>query len=212
MLHSLLDTPFNIHLGIHIISLSSFCLTYFFFIWRTLSNLSLDPSLPFFHFLFPGSKQSHCDTAETKEQSIGKEMTTRKELSQTRGKGRGREGASCRHLTSSDQNSEADEVDVKYASNKSPHVPSPKLSYASILLTPVALIIFPCSSCQHLLFTPPPTTNPISPFPLRPRVALCFLSICSVHPSFPLCSFLPLSLSPPPLSPRPLASSLSPHY
>lgn len=71
-----------------------------------------------------GKKQSH----------MGEEMSRKKGQWSKQGE---REGMSCRQLTSSDQNSEVDQVDMKLASNKSP-LP-PRSFYASISL-PVGLL------------------------------------------------------------------------
>lgn len=89
------------------------------------------------------SGPGHCVTEETKKHGIGNGKKKRRVGQTKNGK-----GGSCRQLTGCDQNSEADQVDMKFVSNKSPLPPS---SHASILFTPGALIIFPCSSCQHLL-------------------------------------------------------------
>lgn len=83
-------------------------------------------------------------------------------------------GGSCRHLTSSDQNSEADQVDMKFASNKSPPTSLPQ---ALLCLS----FPYPCGSYHLSLFFMPASSfhtssnpSPISPFPSRPRVAFCF--------------------------------------
>lgn len=125
-------------------------------------------------------------------------------MEQTREKGK---GGSRRHLTISDQNSEADQVDMKFASNKS-SPPPPQAPLCLISLYPwgsyhLSLFLMPASSFHT-------SANPIlsSPFPLRPLVALCFTLFASYTP-LSHSVLTRLCRSPTLPSPRPFASSLS---
>lgn len=85
------------------------------------------------HFPFPFFPSHRSPImSQTKQRSMGGEMTGRKkgEGSQIKRKGR---GGGCRHLTSSDQNSEADQVDMKFASNKSAPLPPPPHPPSSLM-------------------------------------------------------------------------------
>ncbi len=114
-------------------------------------------------------------------------------------------GDGYRRLTTSDQNSEADQVDMKFASNKSP--PSQALLCLNSLYPwgsyHLSLFLMPASS-----FHTSSNHSRISLFPSRPWVALCFALFASYTPlshSALACLFC----SPAPPSQRPFASSLS---
>lgn len=106
-------------------------------------------------------------------------------------------GGSCRHLTSSDQNSEADQVDMKFVPPPPPPPPSsftpyPRGSYC------LSLFFMPASSLHT-------SSNPSPISPLRPRVALCFTLFASYTPLSPS-SLTCLFSSPTTSSLRPFAS------
>lgn len=108
----------------------------------------------------------------------------------------GKEG-SCRHLTSSDQNSETDQVDVKFvppSPSPSSFTPYPQGSYR-------LLLFFMPASSLHTSSNP----SPISP--LRPLIALCItLFLTPILLALLLLAFFPYPLHPPqgPLLPFPL--------
>lgn len=105
-------------------------------------------------------------------------------------------GGGCRHLTSSDQNSKADQVDMKFASNKStPLLTSSLMPQFSLPLGLLSSFPVPHANIffSHLL-QPQPHLS-ISLKAMRSSLPVCFL-----HPSFPLYSFArPLSQHTPPL-------------
>lgn len=121
---------------------------------------------------------SHCTSEETVEQCMRGEMTRRKG-GWIQGK-----GGSCRHLRSSNQNSEADQVDMKFVPPPPPPPPSSFTPYPQ------------GSYCLSLFFMPASplhmSSNPSPISPLWPRIARCFTLFASYNPpssSAPTCLF-----------------------
>lgn len=173
----------------------------------------LEPSFKFKPFLFRPLSLSHsftffCLTAvplchRRNKGAWERKWQGEKESGAKQGE---REGRHCTHLTSSDQNSEVDQVDMKFASNKSPPPPPQALLCLNSL--------YPWGSYHLSLFLTPASSfhtssnpSPISPFPLRPRVALCCTLFASYTP-LPHSALTCLFHSPAPPSLRPFASSL----
>lgn len=128
-------------------------------------------SLPFLHI-------SHFHSSPIVSQKKQWSNVKRAEMTRRKGEERFQRwskgiGGSCRHLTSSDQNSEVDQVDMKF-------VPSPP--------SPSSFTPYPQGSYRLLLFFMPASSlhtsfNPSHISPLRPLIALC-ITLRFLHPSF----------------------------
>ena len=205
----------HIHLGIHAVSLRDKSNSNCFILNQCLKFKPVPFRLSAVFFSLSFLSHRSPIMSQTKQRSTGGEMTRGKKGDGSQIKRKGR-GGGCRHLTSSDQNSEADQVDMKFASNKSaPLPPTPHHPQALLCLDS----LYPWGSYHLSLFFMPASSLHTSSNPqphlsisLKATGSSLLYSVCFLHPSLPLCSYLPLFAHPlhPPSGPLlPLSLSLS---
>lgn len=108
-------------------------------------------------------------------------------------------GGSCRHLTSSDQNSKADQVDMKFASNKSPSTPPPPPPTSLMPQFSLPLWLLSSFSAPHasIFFSLLPQPIQHLSISLKAMGSSLLNSVCFLHPSLPLCSYTTASFTHP---------------